>query len=137
MQDDILKKKQKAFNQKLEQFLEKHNPELLQKWEELQELQNISQRIEEIEHKIDECLAAIRNAGLTPLWKAFEDIQRFPQDKELLRQGKAIEQFIKDVDMRIHLLKEELESEDRTKLSYWKKHGMNVYELRDGKIRET
>jgi sugar-specific transcriptional regulator TrmB len=137
MQEDILKKKQEAFQQKLEQFLEQQNPELLQEWEEIRELQNLPRRIEEIKQKIETCLATIRNSGLAPLWKAFEDIQRFPQDEELLHQAKAIEQFIKDVDTRIKDLKEELEGEDRSTVAYWKKHGVQVYELRNEEMKKT
>ncbi len=110
---------------------------MLQEWEELQQLQNLPRRIEEIKHQIEVCLATIRNSGLAPLWKAFEDIQRFPHDEELLCQAKAIEEFIKDVGTRIKDLKEELEGEDRTTMAYWKKHGVQVYELRDEEMKKT
>ena len=116
MHTEFLQQKQDAFHQKLVQHLEHHNPDLLKEWNEIRELRNLPKRIEEIRHKIEECLAAIRNFGLTPLWKAYEDIQQFPQDDELQHQSLAIEQFIKDVDERIHLLKDELESDNRNKL---------------------
>ncbi len=135
--EDLLQEKLDAFHQRLVQHLQQHNPDLLHEWNDIQELQNLPKRLEDIKHHVEECLLAIRHAGLTPLWKAFEDMQQLAQDDDLQRQAQAIEQFIKDVDEKIHLLKEELERDDRNTLSYWKKHGVSIFEVRDGDMKKT
>ena len=46
------------------------------------------------------------------------------------RSGADFFAVVKDV-------KEKLESEDRTTVAYWKKHGVQVYELRDEEMKKT